>query len=68
MGFMDSVKGIVGKGKEFAEKNPDKTDGIIDKAGDFVDGRTGNKYAEHVDKAQDAARKHLGSGDKPEGN
>lgn len=65
MGFMDSMKGLVDKGKEFAAKNPDKVDDFIEKAGDQVDARTGGKYAEHVDKAQDAARKHLGANDNP---
>ncbi|UYP19733.1 antitoxin [Rhodococcus sp. Z13] len=61
MGFMDSVKGLVDKGKEFAEQNPDKVEQIIEKAGDAVDEKTGGKYADQVDKVQDAARKHLGA-------
>ena len=56
MGFMDSVKGLVNKGKDYASKNPDKADQFIEKVGDQVDGRTGGKYTQHVDKAQDAAR------------
>lgn len=65
MGFMDSLKGLVNKGKDYAEKNPEKANGFIEKAGDHVDGRTGGKYAQHVDKAQDAARKHLGTTGNP---
>jgi len=33
----------------------DKVDDAVDKAGDFVDDKTGDKYSEHVDKVQDAA-------------
>ncbi|MEU5840664.1 antitoxin [Rhodococcus sp. NPDC047139] len=65
MGFMDSVRGIVNKGKDFASRNPDKVENFIDKTGDQVDKRTGGKYAQHVDKAQDAARKHLGDPGNP---
>ncbi|MGN5238768.1 MULTISPECIES: Rv0909 family putative TA system antitoxin [unclassified Rhodococcus (in: high G+C Gram-positive bacteria)] len=65
MGFMDSVKGLLGKGKDYAAQNPDKAQGYIDKAGDAVDGKTGGKYAQHVDKAQDAAKKHLGATGNP---
>ncbi|NLV79137.1 MAG: antitoxin [Rhodococcus sp.] len=61
MGLLDSVKGLVGKGKEFAAQNPDKVNDAIEKAGDVADEKTGGKYAQHVDKAQDAARKALGS-------
>jgi hypothetical protein len=60
MGIMDSLKGLLGKGKDYAAQNPDKVQGYIDKAGDTVDGKTGGKYSQHVDKAQDAAKKHLG--------
>ena len=52
--------GIFDKAKQFADDNPDKVNQGIDKAGDVVDERTGGKHSEQVDKAQDAARKHLG--------
>ena len=54
MSFLDKAKDLLGK-------NADKVGGVIDKAGDFVDNKTGGKYAQHVDKAQDAAKKHLGA-------
>jgi MT0933-like antitoxin protein len=52
MGFMDKVKGMFGQ-------HADKAEGGIDKAGDFVDDKTGDKYADHVDKGQDAANDAL---------
>lgn len=63
MGFIDTLKGLVGKGKDYAAQNPDKVGSAIDKAGDQVDRMTGGKYARHVDKAQDAAKKHIGAAD-----
>ncbi|MFD3810399.1 antitoxin [Rhodococcus sp. NPDC058639] len=67
MGFMDTVKGLLGKGKGYAAENSDKIDGYIRKAGDVADSKTGGKYSQHIDKAQDAARKRLGTGDAPPG-
>jgi len=37
--------------------NKDERDQLIDKAGDAVDAKTGGKYADKVDRAQDAARR-----------
>lgn len=50
MAFLDKVKNLLAK-------NADKVDTAIDKAGDMVDKKTQGKYAQHVDKVQDAARK-----------
>lgn len=49
MGFLDKVKDLV-------SKNKGAVDTAIDKAGDIVDSKTQGKYAQHVDKAQDAAK------------
>ncbi|MFD4181666.1 antitoxin [Rhodococcus sp. NPDC058514] len=57
MSFMETLKGLFGKGKQAAIDNADKIEGAVDKAGDFIDEKTGGKYAQHVDKAQDAAKK-----------
>ncbi|AEV73267.1 hypothetical protein MycrhN_2686 [Mycolicibacterium rhodesiae NBB3] len=50
MAFLDKLKGLVAK-------NSDKVDMAIDKAGDLVDKKTQGKYAQHVNKVQDAAKK-----------
>ena len=50
MAFLDKVKNLLAK-------NADKVDTAIDKAGDLVDKRTQGKYAQHVDKAQNTAKK-----------
>jgi hypothetical protein len=52
MAFLDKLKSVV-------SKNADKVDQAIDKAGDIVDKKTQGKYAQHVDKAQDAAKKYV---------
>lgn len=57
MGFADNLKGAVDKGLDYAKNNADKVDGLVDKAGDAVDQKTGNKFADKVDQAQDAAKK-----------
>ncbi|QTH59734.1 antitoxin [Corynebacterium hindlerae] len=50
---------IIDSAKEFAKKNPDKVDQVIDKAGDLIDSKTGNKYADKVDQAQKLAKDKL---------
>jgi acyl-CoA reductase-like NAD-dependent aldehyde dehydrogenase len=59
MGFLDTVKKLVGQ-------NASKVETAIDKAGDLVDKKTGDKYKGMVDKAQDAAKKAV-DGTKPPG-
>lgn len=68
MGLMDTVKGLLGKGKGYAAQNSDKVDGYIEKAGHIADSKTRGKYSQHIGKAQDAARKHLGSENTAAGN
>jgi hypothetical protein len=52
MGIMDKVRGMFGQ-------HADKVGTGIDKGGDAIDDKTGGKYAEHVDKGQDAAKDAL---------
>ncbi len=51
MGLFDSAKD---KATEFANDNPDKVSDGIEKGGDFIDSKTGDKYADKVDKGQAA--------------
>ncbi|MFF5791252.1 antitoxin [Paeniglutamicibacter sp. NPDC012692] len=60
MSIFDELKG---KAEELKDKatgllhdNSEKISGAIDQAGDFVDEKTGGKFAEHVDKVQDGAK------------
>ena len=50
MSMMDKMKDLLGK-------HGDKVDKVVEKAGDMVDQRTGNKYADKVDKAQEQAKR-----------
>jgi MT0933-like antitoxin protein len=56
MGFSDNLKGFVEKGKKAAADNSDKIENVVDKAGDFIDNKTDGKYADKVNKAQQAAK------------
>ena len=47
--------GIFDKAKDALSEHSEQADSGIEKAGDFVDERTDNKYAEQVDKGQDFA-------------
>ncbi|MEU0641042.1 antitoxin [Streptomyces umbrinus] len=54
MSVMDKLKGML-KG------HPDQTNKGVDKAGDFVDGKTQSKYSGQVDSAQDRLKDQFGS-------
>ncbi len=56
MGFLD-------KAKDLLSKHDDEVDQALEKVGDQVDERTGNKYSEHIDKGVQAAQEHTGEGD-----
>jgi hypothetical protein len=56
MGFMDRLKNLAGK-------HDDKVDQGMQKAGDKMDERTGNKYDQQTDKAVDEAQRRTGGGD-----
>jgi MT0933-like antitoxin protein len=56
MGFLDDAK-------KFIDEHDDQVDQAIEKAGDVVDDKTGGKYADQIDKAQDAAEQRTGDGD-----
>ena len=57
IGFI-GASGLMGHGmaKNLLAKNTDKVDAAIEKVGDIVDEKTQGKYAEHVDKVQEAAK------------
>jgi hypothetical protein len=56
MGFADQAK-------DFADKHDKQVDQGLDKAGDQVDQRTGNKHSDQIDKGVDAAQQRTGAGD-----
>ena len=56
MGFLDDAK-------KMAAEHDEQVDQAIEKAGDFADEKTGDKFADKVDQAQDFAEEHTGDGD-----
>ncbi|WP_062994359.1 antitoxin [Nocardia mikamii] len=59
MSLMDTLKGLVGKGRDAASQNADKVHGAVDKAGGFVNEKTGGKYSDHIDKGTEAIKKNI---------
>ncbi|MFZ2176042.1 MAG: antitoxin [Rhodococcus sp. (in: high G+C Gram-positive bacteria)] len=57
MSFVNTLKGLLGKGKEVASENADKVHDAIDKAADVADKKTSGKYSDKIDKAAEAAKK-----------
>lgn len=57
--------GFLNKAKDMLSKNADKVDTAINKAGDMVDKKTQGKYADKVNKVQDAARTQLNKNTPP---
>jgi hypothetical protein len=60
--------GIFDKAKDAMSGQQDKVDAGVEKAGDMVDEKTGDKYTEHVDQGQEMAKDRLRefTGDQPE--
>ncbi|MFF1283091.1 antitoxin [Streptomyces sp. NPDC058299] len=54
MSFMDKIKGMLKGHEDMAGKG-------IDKGGDHVDQRTGNKYRSQVDTGQDKLKDEFGT-------
>ena len=53
MSIIDKVKELLGQHGDKAEKG-------IDKAGDMIDEKTGGKYSDKIDSAQEKAKDMLG--------
>ncbi len=56
MGFLDDAKKLV-------DEHDEQVDAAIEKGGDLADDKTGGKYADQIDKAQDFAEEKTGDGD-----
>lgn len=52
--------GLVGKARDAAQSNPDKTRGVIDKAAGFLKKKAGSKHGSTIDKGADALVDKLG--------
>jgi MT0933-like antitoxin protein len=58
MGIFDKIKD---KATELVDSQGDKVGEGVDKAGDFVDDKTGGKHSEHLDQGQERAKDGLDS-------
>ncbi|MCU1646316.1 MAG: antitoxin [Nocardia sp.] len=56
MSLIDTLKGLVGKGKEVAAQNADKIEQAVDKGKDVLNEKTGGKYSSQIDKGADAVK------------
>jgi len=76
MGIIDDIKNAfdgddsndpdhVTKAKDYANQHDDKIDAGVDRAGEFVDDKTGGKYADKVDQGQDFIKDRTGNPDAP---
>lgn len=72
MGLLDDVKNafdgddsndsdLVNKGQDFANQHADKIDAGVEKAGGFVDDKTGGKFEGQVDQGQDFIQDKTGN-------
>ena len=62
----DMAGGLKDKVEDLFDGDDEKTDGTIEKVGDTVDERTGGRFGEQIDAAQDAARDRLGNQKPPQ--
>jgi hypothetical protein len=60
MGFMDEAKELAEKAKDLASGHEDQAKAALDKAGDLIDEKTGDKYKDQVDKGQEFVGEKLG--------
>jgi MT0933-like antitoxin protein len=56
MGMFDNIKD---KAQDLVDSQGDKVGEGLDKAGDFVDDKTGGKYSEQIDQGADRAKDAL---------
>jgi hypothetical protein len=54
------VSDFLNKAKDFVDDHDEQVDQGLEKAGDQVDERTGNKYSEQIDKGVQAAQDRTG--------
>jgi antitoxin protein of toxin-antitoxin system len=60
MGLLDDAKGLADKATELAKEHKDQVDQAVEKAGDLIDEKTGDKYKDQVDKGQQFVEEKLG--------
>jgi hypothetical protein len=54
---------FLNKAKEFADSHDEQVDKAIDRTGEEVDERTGQRYDKQIDKGAEFAKEHTGEQD-----
>jgi hypothetical protein len=66
MSLMETLKGLVGKGRDAVAENAEKVHDAVDRAGGFIDEKTGGKYSDQIGKGVDAVKNAIPERDQPE--
>jgi hypothetical protein len=61
MGLLDDAKGLADKAKGLVKGHEDQVEQAVEKAGDLIDDKTGDKYKDQVDKGQEFVEEKLGT-------
>jgi hypothetical protein len=64
---MPSFSEFADEAKKFASEHSEQADEAFDKAEQFVDEKTGNKYGNQLQSGENAAEKYLGVEDRDQG-
>ncbi|MEU5089753.1 antitoxin [Streptomyces sp. NPDC021356] len=57
---LKNLKNLKDKVEDLAETHGDKISAGLEKAGDFIDGKTGGKHHDKIDSAVDKAQDYIG--------
>jgi hypothetical protein len=63
MGIFDEAKELAEKAKDLADGHEDQAKAALAKAGDLIDGQTGDKFKGQVDKGEQVVADKLGLND-----
>ena len=58
MGLFDEIKD---KAEELAKEHPDQVNEGLEKAGEFLNEKTGDKFGDQIEQGENFAREQLGS-------
>jgi hypothetical protein len=59
MALSDKLNELKDKAKEMVGQHGDKADDAVDRAGEFVDEKTGKKHSDHIQQGVDKAKEGL---------
>jgi hypothetical protein len=55
--------GVLDDAKQFIDEHDDQVDQALEKAGDVIDDKTGGRFSDQIDKAENIAQEKTGDGD-----